>query len=72
MGCGGSTDRVVVGKLDVRWMKVPTIFPVVHHRCGHLDLFVVDTLNAATFRRVAGACSEYLNAEKIVDDNGEL
>ena len=69
---GGSADRIVIRKFDVRELLTAVILKLVDHHCQHLGHCVIHTLQPTAVVWVVGAGGNFPNPKKIADSMRKL
>ena len=69
---GGGANRVVVGELDVREMKIPIVLSLVDDHGEHLSHGVVDAFNPTVAVGMVGTCSDFAHVEALKKGNRQF
>ena len=64
----GDADRIVVGKLPVRQLRLPIASALVGTHSQHFGHCVVNTLHTTVTTRVVGAGDDFSNTKKLADN----
>ena len=64
----GGADRIVVGELRMRPLRMSIVLAFNNDLSQHLGHCVVGTLHATVTARVVGAGGDFSNTKKLVDD----
>ena len=64
----GGADRIVVGELHVRQLRIPIVLLFVDDNSQHLGHCVVNTLHTTVTAWMVGAGGDFSNTQKLIHD----
>ena len=62
----GGADRIVVGELHVRQLRIPIVLAFVDDHTQHLGRCVVNALHTAVTAWMVGVGSDFSNTKKLI------
>ena len=68
----GGTDRIAVGELHVRQLRIPIVLVFVDDHNQHLGHRVVNALHTTVTAWMVGAGGDFSNTTKLIYDVGKL